>query len=68
MGRKEASMPTAAAPKHTAPVSVAAPASPVPGPGAGLSLEEAVPMFLEYLRTYRSCSPLSIASYRADLR
>jgi integrase/recombinase XerC len=33
-----------------------------------LSLERAVPMFLEYLRGYRSCSPLSIRSYAADLR
>jgi site-specific recombinase XerD len=27
-----------------------------------------VPMYLEYLRSYRSCSPLSIRSYAADLR
>ncbi len=31
-------------------------------------MQEAVPMFLEYLRGYRSCSPLSITSYTADLR
>ena len=30
--------------------------------------EQAVPMFLGYLRGYRSCSPLSIRSYAADLR
>ena len=45
-------------------------AQPAPaGPTApDLSLERAVPMFLEYLRGYRSCSPLSIRSYAADLR
>jgi site-specific recombinase XerD len=43
----------------------AAPIAPVV---PGLSLERAVPMFLEYLRGYRSCSPLSIRSYAADLR
>ena len=33
-----------------------------------LPLEQAVPMFLEYLGSYRSCSPLSIQAYRRDLR
>jgi len=33
-----------------------------------LALEQAAAMFLEYLRSYRSCSPLSIQAYRATLR
>ena len=43
-------------------------AAPVAPAVPDLSLERAVPMFLEYLRGYRSCSPLSIRSYAADLR
>jgi len=34
----------------------------------GLDLEQAAAMFLEYMRSYRSCSPLSIQAYRATLR
>ena len=33
-----------------------------------LSLEEAVAMFLEYLKGYRSCAPISVKAYRRDLR
>ena len=44
---------------------LSAPVAPVQ---AGLSLERAVPMFLDYLRSCRSCSPLSIRSYAADLQ
>jgi hypothetical protein len=33
-----------------------------------LDLEQAVPMFLEYMRSYRSCAPLSVQAYRANLR
>jgi integrase/recombinase XerC len=33
-----------------------------------LSFEEAVAMFLEYLRGYRSCAPISVKAYRRDLR
>jgi site-specific recombinase XerD len=46
-----------------ADVPVAAP--PVLPP---IPLEQAVPMFLEYLGGYRSCSPLSVKGYAADLR
>jgi len=44
--------------------------APAASPSAllSISLERAVPMFLDYLRSYRSCSPLSICSYAADLR
>ncbi len=37
-------------------------------PRWGSPSTEAVPMFLDYLRCYRSCSPLSIRTYAADLR
>ncbi len=43
-------------------------AAPVASAVSGLPLERAVPMFLDYLRSYRSCSPLSIRTYAADLR
>ena len=33
-----------------------------------LSFEEAVAMFLEYLKGYRSCAPISVKAYRRDLR
>jgi integrase/recombinase XerC len=39
-----------------------------PSTGNELPLEQAVTMFLEYMRSYRSCSPLSIQAYRATLR
>jgi len=45
----------------------AAPAAP-PSTGNELPLEQAVPMFLEYMRSYRSCAPLSVQAYRANLR
>jgi site-specific recombinase XerD len=35
---------------------------------SGLDFEQAAAMFLEYLGSYRSCSPLSIQAYRRDLR
>jgi len=38
-----------------------------PSTGNELPLEQAVPMFLEYMRSYRSCSPLSLQAYRANL-
>jgi site-specific recombinase XerD len=43
-------------------------AAPVAPASPGLSLERAVPMFLDYLGSYRSCSPLSIRTYTTDLR
>ena len=39
-----------------------------PSTGNELPLEQAVPMFLEYMRSYRSCSTLSLQAYRANLR
>jgi len=39
-----------------------------PSTGNELPLEQAVPMFLEYMRSYRSCAPLSVQAYRATLR
>jgi site-specific recombinase XerD len=33
-----------------------------------LPLEQAVAMFLEYMRSYRSCAPLSVQAYAATLR
>ena len=39
-----------------------------PSTGNELPLEQAVPMFLEYMRSYRSCAPLSVQAYRANLR
>jgi site-specific recombinase XerD len=32
-----------------------------------LSFEEAVAMFLEYLKGYRSCAAISVKAYRRDL-
>ena len=42
--------------------------APPGGPDLTLATEQAVPMFLEYLKSYRSCSPLSVRAYSADLR
>lgn len=42
-------------------------AAPPRGPDLALTMEQAVPMFLEYLRSYRSCSPLSVRAHSADL-
>ncbi len=44
-----------------------APAAP-PSTGNELPLEQAVPMFLEYLRSYRSCAPASVQAYATTLR
>jgi integrase/recombinase XerC len=38
-----------------------------PSTGNELLLEQAVAMFLEYMRSYRSCAPLSVQAYRATL-
>jgi site-specific recombinase XerD len=49
-----------------------APAEPAraapPSTGNELPLDQAVAMFLEYMRSYRSCAPLSVQAYRATLR
>jgi site-specific recombinase XerD len=39
-----------------------------PSTGNELPLEQAVPMFLGYMRNYRSCAPLSVQAYAATLR
>ena len=41
--------------------------SPMPGGGV-LSFEQAVEMFLDYLKGYRSCAAVSIVAYGTDLR
>jgi site-specific recombinase XerD len=46
----------------------AAPGAPQTTTGSGLTLEQAGSMWLDYLHSYRSCSPLSIQGYRTDLR
>ena len=38
-----------------------------PAPG-GISFQEALPQVLSYLESYRSYSPLTVQSYRCDLR
>jgi site-specific recombinase XerD len=38
------------------------------GADSGLDFEQAVAMFLEYMRSYRSCAPLSVQAYAANLR
>jgi site-specific recombinase XerD len=41
---------------------------PRTSPESDPDLEQAAAMFLEYMRSYRSCSPLSVQAYRRDLR
>ena len=53
---------------HQPDAGQAAPVAPQAATGSGLTLEQAGSMWLDYLRSYRSCSPLSVEGYRTDLR